>query len=221
MSVVFVVLLIPLLGQTGPCNSMAPDDVTPGSELVTRVVGELKGDADFLEDVTGPEGPEGPQGPAGAQGSQGETGPTGAQGPQGETGPTGPQGPAGQIQFSEADVSVQLSTSWQTVLQVTINVPGSGKVHVIANASVNVGADSGNPALLGLALTPNGTPTHIVARVTYSDPDLGATLAATTQYVDSVASGTHTYYLVAKRLIDTGGGISVSRPQISATFFPD
>ena len=132
--------------------------------------------------------------------------------------PTPPPGP--RVAFNEADVSVQLSTSWQTVLQVTIEAPASGDIHVIANSSIIIGADSGNPALIGISLASGGAPVNMPARVNYYDPDLGATHAATTQHVESVGAGSHTFYLVAARMLDTGGTISVSRPQITATFFP-
>lgn len=125
------------------------------------------------------------------------------------------------VEFNESDFSVSLTTSWQTVIDVDINVPANGRVHIIANASFNIGSDAGNPALMGISAVPNGTPENIVARVDHFDPDTGATLTATTQYVDDVGPGMHTFYLVAERPINTGGSLSISRPQISVTYYPE
>lgn len=125
------------------------------------------------------------------------------------------------VRFIEDGDSVQLTTSWQTVVQVGIDAPASGTVHVIGNASFNIGPDAGSPALLGIALTQNGAPANIAARVDYFDADQGATLAATTQYVGPVNAGSHTFFLVAEKLLNTGGTISVSRSQFTVTFIPD
>lgn len=125
------------------------------------------------------------------------------------------------IEFAETGASAVLTTSWNTILAVTITLPVSGKVHIIGNASFIFGSNSGNPSVLGISLTPNGTPTHTQARVNHIDLNNTATIATTTQYVVSLGSGTQTFYLRARRIFDTGGTISATRPQISATFFPN
>ena len=103
------------IGATGPQGPAGPQGLTGA----TGPAGD-----------TGPQGPQGEQGPQGVQGPQGEQGPQGVQGPQGEQGPQGiqgpvgpqgpqgeqgeigPQGPAGE---SALEVSVNFSTTTQTV----------------------------------------------------------------------------------------------------------
>ncbi len=60
--VLLILLVIPILGQTGPCRVVDPD------------VGQTVPASEGPEGAQGPEGPQGPQGPAGPQGPQGEPG---------------------------------------------------------------------------------------------------------------------------------------------------
>lgn len=124
------------------------------------------------------------------------------------------------VEFAEAGVEVQLTTSWQTILQVDINVPASGKLHVVGNACFYIGDKAGADAHLGISLTDGGAPVNIAAKAQYYGVDTGASLPATTQYVGSVALGSYTLYLVGHRF-GTGGTIYIARPQISVTFIPD
>lgn len=61
MKVAVIALLIPLMGQTGPCGMMPTDQ-----------------GGNALQGPPGPQGPEGPQGPAGPQGPTGPQGPAGS-----------------------------------------------------------------------------------------------------------------------------------------------
>lgn len=78
-----------------------PDDMPPGTYLVTVSRGHQAAKTDTFAltigtvGEQGPQGEPGPQGPAGPQGETGATGPQGPPGPQGPTGATGPQGPIG------------------------------------------------------------------------------------------------------------------------------
>lgn len=132
-----------------------------------------------------------------------------------------PPGGGPIVELTEAFTPVVLTTSWQTVLQISISVPSSGKIHLIANATVHFGLDAANSAWLGIAAASGGTPSHIFAEVRHWDPDRSANLGATTQWLTPVEPGSHTYYLVATRPFNTGATIEVKRLQISATFYPE
>lgn len=124
------------------------------------------------------------------------------------------------VEFAEADIDVTLTTSWQTVLQVTINAPSNGSVHVIGNATMLVG---GNICGIGIATSTNSSPANLAMAVNHGDTDdFSALIPATTQWVTSVGPGAHTYYLVAFRSINNDGVTSQAKdPQVSLTFFPD
>jgi hypothetical protein len=162
------------------------------------------------------------------RGLQGNPGPRGADGQDGVCDPSDCQLPVGggcQITFSEADIdSPILGTNWVTILQLPVNVPSRGSVHLVANATFNISDAAPNPALLGIATTNNGTPVHNVARVAHqqNDPDQSIRLAVTTQVaLRDLSPGRPTFFLVARRSGDSGGQISVSFPQMTATFCPD
>lgn len=125
------------------------------------------------------------------------------------------------VAFAETDVSITLGASSQTVIPIVINVPANGRIHIIGNASLTIDPGVGIPALLGISRTQNGAPVNVAARVNVTLPDVSATLAATTQYVDSVGPGQHTYYLVASKMTAASGKIAVTRAQLSATFCPN
>lgn len=127
-----------------------------------------------------------------------------------------------RVVFAEAETSLILTKSWQSILPISITVPSSGTIHVHANASIRLGAGACNPALLGIASGDDDPPQHIVARVEHCDPDTGANIPATAQLVvERVPAGTYTLHLVGMRVLDSGGTIEVSRPQMSVTFLPD
>lgn len=89
VSLVCLGILIPLMGQTGPCGFEGPagpkgDKGDTGDTGPTGLPGPI-----------GPPGPQGIQGQSGAQGQQGPQGDQGIQGIQGEQGIQGPQGQDG------------------------------------------------------------------------------------------------------------------------------
>jgi hypothetical protein len=127
-----------------------------------------------------------------------------------------------RMAFAEADTNRTLTTSWQSVLQVTIEIPSTGKVHIIGNASFELG--DCNPAQFGISPEPIGFPSHITSRVEHcGNLDFAsANIAATTQYITAVTPGRRTFHLVARRMLNTGGGtITLVLPQMSVTFLPD
>ena len=126
-----------------------------------------------------------------------------------------------QVVFEQSALSFVIDLEFQSVLAIAIDAPSAGTVHIIGNASFNIGASACNAALLGIAAEPTGPPLNFTARVDTCDFDLGSTLAATTQFVTGVPQGLQTFYLVARRQIDTGGIIEVSRMQMTVTFIPE
>lgn len=127
---------------------------------------------------------------------------------------TGGGGPV--IEFGEAESTIQLTSSWQTINSNVIDVPTSGKIHVVANASFGFN-DVGRSLYLGISLTDGGSPANIATMLHTVDYSM---LCGTTQYVTSVSPGTHTFYFVAKQQIGSGDTTAAKR-QISIAFFPD
>jgi hypothetical protein len=180
------------------------------------------GDVDVDDCSVGPPGPRGEQGEKGdpgLPGKDGTDGVNGADGADGEQGAAGPPGCCPIVELNQADTSINMTTSWQTVLQISITAPSSGKIHLIGNAWLNV---AGNDGDLGIAPT-GGTPSF-VQRANHLDHTDGAraNVPTSVQWVTSVGPGTHTYALMTRRLLNNDGHISSAvSPQLSATFYPD
>lgn len=104
--------------------------------------------------ATGAQGATGPAGPTGAKGDKGDTGDTGDTGPKGDTGDTGLQGPQGEIgpqgpagativgyNDTHAIPDIALTTSAETVANVSLTAPANGSVVVSVSAWVVVYGD--------------------------------------------------------------------------------
>ncbi len=194
--------LVPLMGQTGPCDVMGP------------------GGSHGIPGIEGPQGDSGPQGPQGDMGPQGPQGGTGPQGPQGNTGPQGPAGPGAILAFAEVDDGPTLTTSFQSLISATVIVPTSGKVHVVGNVSVGIPANHANLVFVGIN-DGSGTPINQVQRVASFDANIGSDIPVTSQWVEAVSAGTHTYRLVGERIGSATSNFFTNGAQIVVTFFPD
>ena len=97
---------------------------------------------------TGPQGPKGDTGDTGDTGATGATGATGETGPKGDTGDTGPQGPQGPAgatvvgyNDTHTTLDIVLTTSEETVANVSLTAPANGSVLVSVSSWVVVYGD--------------------------------------------------------------------------------
>ncbi len=166
-------------------------------------------------------------GPTGSTGATGATGTTGANGVVGATGATGATGAAavsGEVDYSTGGAIVTLSTTRKNIASVSLTVGGPGSIHLHATGTAEI-FNTNCFVLFGIATSSAGVPVNSENFV--NRPDYGATgvdsfgyVSLNTIHVDAVpASGTYTYYFVAKRS-DSGGSCRVFNKGMSAIFIP-
>lgn len=187
---------------------------------------------------TGPAGPKGDTGPAGPAGPKGDTGPagpmgpTGPAGPKGDTGPAGPQGEPGPLHTRATQAEGSLvditSENAQTVRQVTITVPSSGRVMVFFNGIAEGQFDATNHIFWVGGIYPT-------ASATVSQSHSGATMvrflpASGTGYFavpfsagrtfEVTSAGTYTYYFRAKKGAMSSPNARILSTNMEAIFIP-
>lgn len=173
---------------------------------------------------TGPQGPAGPQGAQGLQGApgpQGEQGPSGEQGIQGLMGPQGPEGPAGAIIVSNNIGTVSGITTAQNLGSVTINVPSTGYVLIIATATIWTFGES-TRCWFGLGTSSGSTNLHQTGVGVIDGSDTQRrTYSATTMAVSPVTSGSRTFFATAYRDTTFGAeSINMGNIILTAMFYP-
>lgn len=123
------------------------------------------------------------------------------------------------VENASGCTNVTSTTTYVNILEVTINVPAAGKVLVIGSAYIDVASDFGGGAFVGIATTSNGSPINARQRAGAGSAGIDD-VPVTTQYLKTVAAGSHTFYMVALKVAGTAT-VAACRPQLSATFFPD
>ena len=189
----------------------------------------------------GPQGPQGPKGDAGAPGAKGDAGAPGAKGdPCPSTdpacrGPQGEQGDPGPSNLIASSVSGQTTTINSTCTnylngEVTITVPGPGKIAVDASTNVKLSHTSGTTDYLQLMIgtsttdcadqygayhrVPAGLPTETSSdRYQLNQPVMRVFTVA--------AAGTYTYYLNGRMNSGQDSGDVFFWNRMTATYFPE
>lgn len=125
------------------------------------------------------------------------------------------------VEWSQDNAVVLLTGSFQTVLSVTVNAPSNGRIHIIGNVTIIF---RGNQVDLGISTTDDGEPVNQLSRfrnLTAADTDTEPSmLSGATQWVADVSAGTHTFYMVGRRVTDNGESTDMLFSQMSATFYP-
>ncbi len=128
-----------------------------------------------------------------------------------------------RVEIAELDQSFPLSTSWTSIVQVSITAPVAGKVHVIGNTAIDFGVNAQNPAQIGISNQANSAPVNAAGpRSQVNNPNSPSRVHSLVQHVATVGPGTYTFYLAARRdLNNDGATIRAYTPQIVATFIPN
>lgn len=121
-----------------------------------------------------------------------------------------------RVAFAQAATGPNVTTNYQSLVSVTIDVPAAGKVHVTGNVGLNF--QNNFQTFVGIASSASGpslnTETPVLPGTTPTNTPV------TTQWVEAVTAGMHTYHLVAVR-VSGMGTIGTFTPQITATYFPE
>lgn len=138
---------------TSPAAAATKRRATTPRCVVKQIRGKKKKVCRRAAVTRGKTGPRGPAGRNGATGPAGPNGQSGAQGPAGSEGPTGPQGatgPAGSApsltRYAGAAGEVTTDSTSYVALggpEVTVTVPESGTIQVVAAASSTAASDLG------------------------------------------------------------------------------
>ncbi|MFN7004233.1 MAG: hypothetical protein ACK4NW_12490 [Roseinatronobacter sp.] len=213
--------LLAVPGETGPAGPEGPE----GKRGPRGAIGpEGAVGATGQTGPVGPRGARGLQGFPGAEGPQGPEGPRGLQGPRGLTGFPGPAGPPGISVVNSVRATSRFITSNNDTLvaSLTLTVPSSGFVWLSADYTVTIQSpgSSGVHELncrMGTASDPSGgnTQVHYLSGGTQTMSTAGHMTT-----LISVSAGQHSFALVCNRIGAAGSTPMVSRPNLTAMFFP-
>lgn len=207
------------VGEPGP-RGLKGD---PGPAGPTGPVGP-KGD-------TGPKGDPGAAGPRGDTGPKGDPGAIGLTGPTGATGPVGPKGDTGPIhtravQVEGTPVNITSETA-QTVRQVTITTPASGRVMVIFNGIAEGTFDGVNSIYWVGAIHANETTMLVqtqsgatMARFPSASATLFFAIPFSAARSFEVNAGTYTFYFRAKKGAANALDARIVSANMEAIFIP-